>query len=78
MQYTEDFVADLTVSDQATQPGLVIFATSGELVFPLDEYNGNKSRLILALRSVEYTGGGTRIDAGLYTARTECFEKGKH
>ncbi|KAK2150169.1 hypothetical protein LSH36_419g00029 [Paralvinella palmiformis] len=47
------------VSDQATQVGLVTFASFGELVLPLDKYNGNKSGLLLDLRSAEYYGTGT-------------------
>ncbi|KAK2166503.1 hypothetical protein LSH36_38g01066 [Paralvinella palmiformis] len=75
LNFVENIVNKLTISNNDTRFALVTFASFGELVFGLDVFNNNTSGLIEAIRSADYYGYGTSIDNGLYTARTECFYK---
>ena len=75
--FVENFVNQLTVSEKATQVGLVTFAAFGELVFAMDEYNGDKNGMIEAIQSAGCCASGTSIDAALDKAKTTCFKYGK-
>ena len=75
--FAENFVNQLTVSEKATQVGLVTFAAFGELVFAIDEYNDDKTGMIEAIRSAQCCASGTNIDAGLNKASETCFKFGK-
>lgn len=72
-----NFVNQLTISDKATQVGLLTFAAFGELVFTMDEYNDDKAGLIDAINSTRCCAAGTSIDAALNLARTSCLNFGE-
>ncbi|KAK2157253.1 hypothetical protein LSH36_194g00037, partial [Paralvinella palmiformis] len=72
-----NFVNQLTISDKATQVGLLTFAAFGKLVFPMDAYNDDKAGLIDAINSTRFCTTGTNIDVGLSEARTSCLNVGE-
>ena len=77
LNFIEKFVNQLTISDKATQVGLVTFAAFGELVFTMDEYNDDKAGLIKAIKSTTCCATGRSIDAALHMARTSCLKFGE-
>ena len=66
MFFVEDIIRNLTIGEDLTRVGVVLFSNFADVLFDLDDYK-TSAEMILALQSVVYEGGNTNT-SGLSTS----------
>ena len=73
-EFVKSLISGMKVSYKGVNVGLIRFATTSTIIFPLNRYFSQRS-VNNAIDRMVYSQGGTRTDRALKTARTELFTK---
>ncbi|KAK3083543.1 hypothetical protein FSP39_025167 [Pinctada imbricata] len=72
IRFVEQIVKDLNIDNTDTRVGLLMYSTSTEIRFTLDQHN-SKQKILEEIRAIRYNGGSTNTADALLAMRTKVF-----